>query len=181
MANAKATEFLSGKIYWAKVLRDPVPNYGGDAREWTFEFEPDEKGVATLEKHGLADRLKNKYEDRGAFLTLRKKEFNAQGEPNKPIRVYDSEDGEWDQSKLIGNGSAVDVKLDIRDYGVGKKKGVYPVAIRISDHVAYQSAEFGGMGKAEEEAEGAPARKPRKAATKATFDNNDDLNDDIPF
>lgn len=179
-ANNKATVFLSGKLYWAKVLGEPRPNYGGDAREWTFEFEPDEKGVAILEQHGLADRLKDKYEDRGKFLVLRKSEFNKDGNPNQPIRIYDDEDQEWDRTKLIGNGSEGDVKLDIRDYGVGKKKGVYPVAIRVTNLVVYQSAEFGGMDKAEQEAAGAPAPKARKAAPKAKFDD-DNLDDDIPF
>lgn len=176
MATNKAVEFLSGKLYWAKVTGAPVPNFGGDAREWTFEFEPDEAGVAILKKHKLADRLKEKDDaknpDKGRFLVLRKKEFSADGKENPPIRIYDGEDNEWDRSKLIGNGSAADVKIDIRDYGVGKKKGVYPVAIRVTELVSYQSSEFGGMGKDE----GTPAKK---AKTKAGF--AEDLDDDIPF
>src|SRR5690606_1896820 len=146
------------------------------------EFEPDEKGVAILKQHKLTDRLKDKYEDRGPFLVLRKSEFNKDGNPNPPLRVYDNEDNEWDRSKLIGNGSSADVKLDIRDYGPGKKRGICPVAIRISDRIVYQSAEFSGMDKAEDEADkGAPApAKARKAAAKPKFDD-EDLNDDIPF
>lgn len=145
----KATEFLTGKVYWAKVLGTPRPNYGGDAREWTFEFEPDEEGLKVLKKHGLTDRLKNKHEGRGKYIVLRKSEFNKDGNPNPPIRIYDGNDVDWDASKLIGNGSSADVKLDIRDYGPGKKKGVYPVAIRVNELVAYQSSEFGGMDKGE--------------------------------
>lgn len=179
MATGKAVEFLSGRLFWAKVTGNPVPNFGGDAREWTFEFEPDAKGVAILKKHKLDDRLKQKDDpknpDKGRFLVLRKKEFSMDGTANPPIRIYDSEDNEWDRSKLIGNGSAADVKIDIRDYGVGKKKGIYPVAIRVTDAIAYQSSEFGSMGKDEAEA---PA-KARKVAPKGNFDG--DLDDEIPF
>lgn len=169
----KAVEFLSGKLYWAKVLGTPRPNYGGDAREWTFEFEPDEAGVAIIKKHKLTDRLKNKYDDRGAFLTLRKSEFNRDGNENPPIRVYNEDNEEWDNNKLIGNGSLGDVKLDIRDYGPGKHKGIYPVAIRVTELVPYISSEFGAMDADEE----APA-KPSKSKKKPGFN---ELDDDIPF
>lgn len=182
MANGKAVEFMSGKIYWAKVTGAPVPNYGGDAREWTFEFEPNEAGLAILKKHKLLDRLKEKEDaknpDKGRFLVLRKKEFSSDGSPNQPIRIYDGEDNAWDGS-LIGNGSSADVKIDIRDYGVGKKKGVYPVAIRVTGLVPYQGTEFGGMDKIEQEAEEVEVKKTRKAQPKPNF--GDDLDDDIPF
>lgn len=173
----KATVFVSGKLYWAKVLGEPRPNYGGDAREWTFELEPDEKGLALLKQHKLTDRLKDKYEDRGKFFVLRKTEFTKDGNPNQPIRIYDNENNEWDRTKLIGNGSDADVKLDIRDYGVGKKKGVYPVAIRVTNLVAYQSSEFGGMDKDDE-----ASPTPKKSAKKDTFKEDFGLVDDeVPF
>lgn len=177
MATQKATEFLSGKLYWAKVLGEPRPNYSGDAREWTFEFEPDEDGLEKIKKHKLTDRLKDKYEDRGKYLTLKKSEFNKDGNPNPPIRIYDSGDNEWDRQTLIGNGSTADVKLDIRDYGVGKKKGVYPVAIRVTDLVPYQSSEFGGMDKGED---GVPPAK-GKAPKKDTFKEDFGLDDELPI
>ena len=189
MAAQKAVEFLSGKLYWAKIVGDPRPNYGGDAREWAFEFEPNEEGLAILKKHKLTDRLKDKYDDRGKFITLKKSEFNRDGEPNKPIRIYDSEDNEWEEGKLIGNASDADVKLDIRDYGVGKKKGVYPVAVRVTKLVSFQSSEFGGMNKPAEVAENddmeaAPAPKVKsKAPAKPKFDvpNDELLDDEVPF
>lgn len=174
----KKTVFLTGKFYWAKVLGRPTFNKFKDANEWSLEFEPDEEGVKVLKQHKLTDRLKDKYEDRGAFLTLRKPEFNAKGEPNKPIRVYNGEDEEWNQDQLIGNGSGGDIKLDIRDYGAGKKKGVYPVAIRVTDLVAYQSSEFGAMDKNEDEPKAAkPAAK--KPAPDKDFDP--EMDDDLPF
>lgn len=175
--STKKTEFLSGKLYWAKILGDPVLNYEKTAKEWTFEFEPDEDGVAVLEKHKLADRLKTNKEGRKPYIILRQKELNFEGKENKPIRIYDEDDVAWDRSVLIGNGSGADVKVDIRDYGAGKKKGIYPAAIRITDHVEYQSSEFGGMNKNDEGERKAPAAK-KKAPVRGFAE---DLDDDLPF
>lgn len=176
----KTTVFLSGKLYWAKVLGDPRPNYQGDAREWTFEFEPNEEGLKVLKQHKLTDRLKDKYDDRGRFIVLRKTELNKDGNPNPPIRIYDANNEDWDRSVLIGNESEADVKIDIRDYGLGKKKGVYPVAIRVTSLVPYQSSEFGAMDGTDR-----PARAASKA--KSTFEEDfgltstaDELDDEIP-
>lgn len=187
MASTKSIVFISGKLSWAKVLGDPVPNYNKDGREWTFELEPNEAGIQTLLKHGLADRIKGKgyvigmrgqHADRTPFIQLKKSELNREGEKNTPIRIYDADDNVWDQNTLIGNGSAADVKLDIRDYGPGKKSGIYPVAIRVTDHVEYTASEFGGM-----EDKGEDDFKPAKGKGKKkdTFKEDFGLDDDIPF
>lgn len=174
---AKTTLFLTGKIYWAKILGKPVPNYERTGNEWTFEFEPDAEGVKAVKALKLGDRLKTKYEadGRGAFLTLRKKELSNDGSPNEPLRVYDGEDSPWPDNTLIGNGSVGDVKLDVRDYGVGKKAGIYPVALRVTELIKYESAEFGGMDK--------PDTKPKTKAKSAAPDFKADFNldDDIPL
>ena len=168
---SKKVVFVRGKLYWAKIIGDPRPNYGGDAREWTFEFEPDEEGLATFKENKITDRLKDKYEDRGKYITLRKPEFNKEGEPNRPIRVL-KQDGttEWG-TDLLGNGTVADVKLDIRDYGPGKKLGIYPVAIRIVDHVEYASNEFAPLEEV--------APKAGKAKAKDTFKEDFGLDDDV--
>lgn len=173
MAANKATVFMTGKLYWAKIIGEPRPNFAKDGREWAFEFEPDEEGAKALKQHKLADRLKDKYEDRGKFLTLRKPEFNKDGNPNPPIRVYDADDNEWPKDKLIGNGTTAHLKVDIRDYGVGKKKGIYPAAIRVVDLVEYQSSEFGAMDAGDFKA----AKPPKDEEFKKDFG----LDDDLPF
>lgn len=145
MPSQKTTAYITGKIYWAKVLGAPRMNYNQDGKEWTFELEPDEAGLAILKEHGLTDRLKNKYEDRGKYISLKKKELSADGRENGPIRIYDASNAVWSQSTLIGNASLGDVRLDIRDYGPGKKKGIYPIAIRIKDLIPYEGSDFAGM------------------------------------
>lgn len=172
------TVFMRGKIYWAKIFGEPRPNYGGDAREWTFEFEPDEDGLALLKKMKLSDRLKDKYEDRGRFITLKQREFNSQGEKNKHIRVYDENDEPWDDKKLLGNATVVDLKINVVDYGPGKKAGIYPRAIRVRDLVEYQASEFAPVPADEKKA------KPEKIKTddfKKDFGLEDDLDDEIPM
>jgi len=182
----KATVFLSGKVHWPKVTGEPRPNYGGDAREWTFEFEPDAEAVKVLKQHKLTDRLKDKEKPDRKILVLRKPEFNKDGNPNPKIRLYNSDDEEWDDNTLIGNGSGADVKLDIRDYGPGKKKGVYPVALRITDHVAYQSSEFGAMGRSGGEGDAKGKSTKAKEVHKDPRGDfglpaDDDLDEEVPF
>lgn len=174
MANKSVMAYMRGKLYWAKIFGKPRPNYGGDAREWAFEFEPDENGVETLEEHDLSDRLKDKrkkkgYENREPFMNLRRKEFKFDGEPNDNIRVVDSDNQPWPGDKLLGNETVADVKVNIVDYGPGKKKGIYPVAIRIQEHVPYESNEFAGMDGGD-----APAKKD-------TFAQDFGLDEDPPF
>ncbi len=193
MASTKVIAFISGKLNWAKVLGAPVTNYNKDGREWTFELEPNEAGIQTILKNGLEDRIKGKgyfkgqkgqYAEREPFIILKRTEFDKEGEANKPIRVYDADDKAWDPmlddkgnvTNLIGNGSAADVKVDIRDYGVGKKKGFYPAAIRVTDHVEYEGGgEFGGM--AEDDAPAPAKGKGKKDAVNKDFG----LDDEIPF
>lgn len=175
------TVFASGTIYWCKVLGNPVNNYEGDAREWTYDFVPDDTGF--LKEHGLTDRLK---EDKngnmnGPFLHLKKPELNRDGEVNEHIRVYNADDEEWDREVSIGNGSKVDVKLTIADWGKGKRKSIWTRAIRVTEHVPYVSNEFSGMGGNTTE-DTSPKKAPRKTAGKKQPDPSfDDLDDDIPF
>ena len=143
--------------------------------------------VRRLEKKGedeKTEKAREQAEGRGDYLVLRKPEFNANGEKNEPIRVYTSDGTPWDEDTLIGNGTVVDAKLTIRDWGRGKKKGIYTSAIRVQDLVEYETDEFAAMDankenktKAKSSSGGSKAKKP--ATKKET--SFDDLDDDIPF
>lgn len=167
--------FATGRVYWAKVFGEPRLNYDGDGREWTVEFAPDD--VSFLKDHKLLDRLKDKEDDKnpdkGDYLVLRKKAETADGKENEPIRVYNEDNEPWDSNQLLGNGTRVDAKLTIVDYGKGKKKGIYLQALRVRDHVPYVSNEFGAM-------DGDVDAPVKKKSTKEKI--MDDLpEDDIPF
>lgn len=193
----KSTVFATGRIFWAKILPHQLTqNYDQDGREWTVEFEPDD--VSFLKEHKLLDRLKDMSEKakklralgeddkadkveknlvgrKGLYLLLRKPELMKDGDANTPIRIVDSEGEPWDGGEL-GNGTVVDAKLDIRDWGVGKKKSIYITALRVQDHVPYEKDDFGAMDKAA----GKPPKAKEKAPPKKALSELDD-EDDLPF
>lgn len=133
---------MTGILHWAKVLGDPVPNYNRDGNEWTFDFTPDEDGLVLLKKLGIADKLKNKGDDRENFIQFKQKEFRANGKRNDPISICDAANKAWDPEVRIGNKSVAEVKFRVVDYGKGKQTGVYPQALRILELVPYVRQEF---------------------------------------
>jgi hypothetical protein len=142
--------YMIGTVNWAKVLGDPVPNYNRDGREWTFDFTPDKDGLALVKKLKIADKMKNKGDERGDFIQFKQKEMQTNGKPNFPVTVVDAKNMPWDPkldakgkpTNLIGNGSTIEVKFRVVDYGVGKPTGVYPQAIRVLEHKPYVRQEF---------------------------------------
>lgn len=170
------TVFVTGTIYWAKILGNPVQNYEQTAREWTFDFVPDD--TSFLKEHRLLDRLKEdkKGTIKGDYLHLKKPEKDSQGKLNDPIAVYDKDDTAWDKDVKIGNGSKVVAKLTIANWGKGKKSSIWTKAIRVEELVPYVTSEFGAFdGSAGEAAPTKKAKSPAKAEGLA------DLEDDIPF
>lgn len=177
---------IRGIATWAKVLGVPRKNeYTGD-REWSCDVTPDKEGRTLLRKLGIADRLREPKENdtrKESFISFRQKEFRADGAPSDPIRVVNAKGEPWG-TDLIGNGSEVDVKFAVKDYGKGKKKGVYIRAIRVLKHVPYVIQEFAPLTEDDEffasENEAAPVEA--KAATKfATVEDAlEELDDDIP-
>lgn len=185
MSRKRETIYLHGYIYWAKIFGSPRPNYDGDAREWSLEFEPDSDAIDMLTERGLADRLKTGrkadgtiragYEDRSPFLNLRRNEFDFEGKPNEHIRVVDAANQPWDDKKLLGNKTEVDLKINIVDYGPRKKAGIYPQAIRVLELVPYVSEEFKPL-----DDDDPRVKKARANAPKDTFREDFDLADPEP-
>lgn len=142
----RETVYLKGVTNWTKVLGDPVFNYNKDGKEWTFDFTPDAEAVAELKRLGVDHKLKDKGDERGKFLTLKQRAELNDGSPARPITVVDPRNRPWDPSKKIGNGSLIEVKLDVVDYGKTKaaqaRYGLYPVAIRVLEHKEYVRQEF---------------------------------------
>lgn len=176
----RTTVFGTGKIYWPKIVGERAlhDNYDGDAKQWAYELVPDD--TTFLKEHKLLDRLKDKEDaknpDKGEYLYLRKPELTRDGEKNEPIRIYDADNNPWPEDKLLGNGTSVDFKLQIVDYGKGKKNGIYTTALRITDLVPYNGNEFGAMDGPETTAKAKPTKS--KAQAEPALD---ELDDDIPF
>jgi hypothetical protein len=134
--------YMTGKAHWVKILGDPVPNYGRDGFEWTFDFVPDEQGMDLVKELKITDKLKDKSDERGKFLAFKQKATRANGKSNDPITVVDARNRPWDPDVKIGNGSTVEVKFNVVDYGKGKPTGVYVQAVRVLEHVPYVRQEF---------------------------------------
>lgn len=203
MASKNSIVFTKATLYWSKIVGKQalVSNYDGDGKEWTFEAEPED--VSFLKKHRLLDRLKDPFayaerlEDRGEtekaekarevadgrgdYLLLRKPALNRDGEENAPFKIVDQDNEPWGEDRLIGNGTKADLKLKIVDWGAGKKKSIYCMAIRITDLVPYEADDFAAMDKGTDD-DSPPFEKEdkpkRKAKTKT--EDLDDLDDDIP-
>ena len=140
--SAANTHVIRGVGRWMKVLGDPVDNFGKDGKEWVFDLTPDANGKKLLKKLKLDDRIKNKADDRGDFITMKQRATKMNGEANRPINVVDKFGKQWDRNEKLGNGTDVDVKFNIKDYGPGKRMGVYPQAIMVLNHVAYEAQDF---------------------------------------
>lgn len=138
--------YATGKAHWAKILGAPVPNYNRDGNEWTVDFTPNAEGLALIHELGIGHKIKNKSDEREDFIQFKQRETRPDGSANFPITVVDARNRPWDPDVKIGNGSIVEVKFKVVDYGKDKAKsaryGVYPQAIRVLELVPYARQEF---------------------------------------
>ncbi len=142
MANNTVKMVIRGKTSYAKVLGDPVLNYSKDGKEWKMDLVIDKDTVKEFKDAGIGDRVKSKpeYLDGQYYVTFKQAEFRRNGEKNDPITVVDILGDAWDQKKLLGNGTDVDVTFAVADHGPGKKKGMYIRQIRVLKLVPYDGA-----------------------------------------
>lgn len=184
-ANGTTTHVIRGRLDWAKVLGAPILNTYSEEKEWSVDVTPDDKSKAEAKRLGMKLRTpKGNDKRKEDFLSFRQREFRNDpktGEKvkNDPIHVVDVKGEPWDPSAKIGNGSVADVKFTKRDYGVGKPKGFYIKAIRVLEHVSYETQEFAPLS-ADDEFFASP--EDNLAAPDSSDDAAvDDLDDDIPF
>ena len=174
MANSKPqTAVFRGKAQYAKVLGEPMLNYNKDGKEWKIDvIFADEKGIkAEAKKLGIADRVKQKddYADGKPYMTFKQAEYKRNGEANERVKVTDILGNPWPQDKLIGNGSDIDVKFVVVDYGPGKKHGIYIRSIRVLKLVEYNKQEFDAVSDDDEFAAEAKALAEQRAREAAQF------------
>lgn len=203
MANKPESVFITvrGKLNYAKILGNPVPNYEGDGKEWKLDILPlDEAKVrAAFKREGVSERIKQKeeYMDGAPYISLRQREMTKAGAKNESPRVEDVTGAIWPQDKLLGNGTIADVKIRIADYGKGLKKGMYISGVRILEHVPYVRPLFDELDEDDPYYQKANAAKLNSDADEEQVDDasqgdqageedhsgnpDDDLSDDVPF
>jgi hypothetical protein len=95
---------------------------------------------AQLESAGV----KMKKGDNGYYANIKRKAVKANGEPQEPPKVVDTDKEEMAPSKIksMGNGSKGHIKLFSYDWEMAGKKGVSAmlVAMQITDYVSYDGA-----------------------------------------
>lgn len=163
--------FMRGEAHWAKILGSPVDNYERDGKEWTIEIKPDAEGMELLEELEVEDRV-NKGENKDRIL-FRQRAKRPDGEDNRPLTVVGPDNKPWDQSKLIGNGTIVDIKFKYVDNGRGKKSSLYPQGVRILEHVPYERQEFAPLNEDDQF-----FREPQAAVEDREFRRDFDLDDE---
>lgn len=95
---------LNGKAYWASVV-SPNTTFDEDG-VYSVDIAVDANNKKLAEAEGLS--IKNKGDDRGDFVTIKRKAKRKDGNPNKAPDVMDGMKRPL-QNTLIGNGSDVNV------------------------------------------------------------------------
>jgi hypothetical protein len=130
---------IKGIAYWARVTGEPTRNeqYPDNPRAWSIDVTLDKETVAVLKEKGLFPKIKNKGDDRGQFITFKRKEFKKDGVTrNQPIKIVDHHGNPWKSNVLIGNGSVVNVSFNIYEDRRGQANPAI-LAIQVWDHVPY--------------------------------------------
>ena len=184
MANKTETFVIRGKASFAKILGEPVLNYSKDGKEWKMDLLLTNKdSLKELKAAGIANRVKRKegYLNGEPFMSFKQAEYRKDGvTKNEPIKVVDIKGNPWDDDKLIGNGSDVDVKFVKMDFGPGKKPGVYIRAVRVLNLVPYEGKDFAPVSEDDEFFQEAMKVSDKEFAEDFGLDA-EDLDDEIPM
>jgi len=135
---------IRGTAYWAKILGEPAPGYDPNDKEWSIDVTVDAEARKTLADLGLEDKIKNKDDERGDFISFKRKGYKQDGERAKNIVVVDKKRQPWPEEDLIGNGSEVAVQFLADEWEYGKKSGVRAAILKVMvlDHVPYGKDEL---------------------------------------
>ena len=111
---------LKGNAYWASIV-SPNTTFDSDG-VWSVDVANlDEKNINVAKSDGLD--VKNKGDDRGSFVTVKRKVRRKDGELNKKPEVVDAAKRNI-ASTLIGNGSEVNVLYSTYEWEFKGRSGV---------------------------------------------------------
>lgn len=124
---------LNGKIYYGRILGAPHENkFNPGIDQWSFDLSLNPSEVQVLLDAGVPkDKIKNKNDERGDFVSFSRDATKRDGSPGKPYDVVDGQQNPWPQDVLIGNGSEVNVKTALNEREFRGKKFLKPSAIEV--------------------------------------------------
>jgi hypothetical protein len=129
---------IKGTAYWASIQ---TPNTKFEP-VWSIDVcQLDDSAKEILKADGLGDKIKNKADDRGDFITVKQKVTGAKGQEFEAPRVVDANKRPF--MELVGNGSTVAVQYRPREWEYAGKAGIAAdlKAVQVLDHVAYAGSE----------------------------------------
>jgi hypothetical protein len=134
---------IQGTAYWAKIVGEPQPGFDKSQKEWSLDLSVNDDTVAKLKAEGLGPKIKNKQDDRGNFISFKRKQIRADGSFAQPIPIKDAKGQDWDGKTLIGNGSLVNVMFLINDTEYKGKKFKKPgiLKVQVVKLVEYEGGE----------------------------------------
>ena len=133
----KIMSVLKGNAYWASIT-SPNTTFDSDG-VWTIDVgNLDAKNKKMAQEDGL--NVKNKGDDRGDFVTIKRKVKNKRGDLNKAPEVVDAQKRAMINT-LIGNGSEVNVLYSTYDWEFGGKSGVSADlrAVQVTNLIPYNA------------------------------------------
>jgi len=110
---------ISGKAYWASIAT-PNTTFDPDGI-WTVDVgNLDKDSIDQLKNDGLT--VKNKGDDRGDFVTIKRKVRRKDGQMNRTPDLVDAKKRQMTNT-MIGNGSDVNVLYSTYDWEFKGRKG----------------------------------------------------------
>ena len=128
---------IKGNAHWASIT-SPNTTFDSDG-VWTIDVgNLDEKNKKIAQADGIS--VKNKNDDRGDFVTIKRKVRRKDGNLNKAPEVVDAQKRAM-IGTLIGNGSEVNVLYSTYEWEFGGKSGVSADlrAIQVTNLVPYNT------------------------------------------
>ena len=124
--------YITGKCHYASITE---PNTKFDP-VWSIQVEVNDENRSVIEEANL--KITNKGDERGDFVTIKRKVMRKDGTERKAPIVKDSQNNMWDD-KLIANGSLVNVKAIPYEWNYAGKSGVSAdlAAVQVVDFIEY--------------------------------------------
>lgn len=132
---------IKGIGYFCRISGKPHKTKYSDG-EWSFDLSINETTKKELLMAGMKPSfIKNKGDQKGDFLTFRRKSTKADGSEGKPFDVRDHKNEPWDPKVLIGNGSTLNVVVSLNERTGQKGQGYLApsaIAIQVWDLVPFE-------------------------------------------